>query len=576
MAAALKLRLPPRDQEERKQRDDSDMEIVTAMTSRFQYLISIQRLWAVEWQEIADYTLPRKNSVIIQRIPGSKRTQRLFESTAISARNKFASAIHGGLTSSYLRWFFLATDDPDLNKDQDTAIWLDQVGQSILDDFNRSNFSQEIDEAYIDLTTFASAAIFMEEVEPETKGHFSGFRFKTEQVGTFAWSEGADGRVNCLFRELQMSKAAIKEKWGDIDDSKLGTENKDEMLSVIHGVEPRRDGKTWDSRYFITQSKYLLSDKSFNEFPFLCPRWSKASGETYGRGPTHDAIPDIRSLNKLREMQLRALPKIIDPPLIAVGGDVIGPARLTPGGVSTLRAGADPNSLRPLMSGINLQQAMMSEEELRKGIRDIYHEDEITMQEGPQMTAYEVSQRLALMQMLLGPTLGRIEKEMLHPLISRAFNIKKRAGALPPLPSSMQNAMARKKIGLRVTYDGPVARAQRASDVDGMAKLEQFIEPIIQRDPTSADVLDSDAMIRVAARKIGVDPTIVRDAAKTDKVRQIKAQQNQQQQQQQTAAQGVASAGQMAPLLKVAAKKPDPGSPLANVLQNQQQQPPPQ
>src|ERR1035441_2314918 len=105
-----------------KRDDPRDEEDVSKQLGRFQYLLTTQRLWAVEWQEIANYTLPRKNSILVRRYPGTKRTNLLYDSTAIDARNKFASAIHSGLTSDYVRWFFMATDDPDLNQDQQTAI----------------------------------------------------------------------------------------------------------------------------------------------------------------------------------------------------------------------------------------------------------------------------------------------------------------------------------------------------------------------------------------------------------------------------------------------------------------------
>jgi hypothetical protein len=553
--------------------DPSVQRDVTEQLARFQYLLITQRLWAVEWQEIANYTLPRKNSILVRRYPGTKRTNMLYDSTAIDARNKFASAIHSGLTSDYVRWFFLGTDDPELDQDQQTAIWLDNVGNLLLGDFNRSNFSQEQNEAYIDLTTFASACTFMEEIPQKKRGIFEGFRFRTEQPGQFAWSEGADGMVNVNFREIFMSKAAILEKWKDTPEEKLNVSkgSEDEQMSVIHGVIPDKEHEGSNrSFYILFNGKYQLSEGKFDEFPFLCPRWSKASGETYGRGPTHDALPDIRSLNKLREMELRALPKIIDPPLVAVNGDVIGPARLTPGGVTNVRGSRD--SIGPLMSGIDLRQAGMSAEQLESKIRAIYHESELQYpQDQPQMTATEAAARREMMQQLLGPTLGRLEKEDLHPLISRAFNIRRRANALPPLPPKLLNAVQQGKVELRVRYDGAIARAQRASDVDSITRGFNVCAPIFQGDPEAMTVIDTDETVRQVFRKLGAPPQIVRDKDQTDKVRQVKAQQAAAQQQQQAAAQQAQMAGQAAPALKAAGKAPEPGSPLDQMNQQQQQ-----
>ena len=557
----------------RKASDEQRRTQATQDLQRFQFLLNVQRLWAVEWQEIADYTLPRKNSIIVKRIPGSKRTQRLFESTALNGRNKLANAIHGGLTSSYVRWFFLETDDDELNQDYDTLVWLDQVGRLLLADFNKSNFAQEINEAYIDLVTFASTCTFMEEKDPLRGGRYGGLNFATQQIGTYAWSEGQDGRVNTLFRELFMSRDAVRDKWPDTPEEALKTDpgQSDELVSVIHAVLPQPGGKMWDSRYILTDGKWMLDESKFNEFPFLCMRWSKASGETYGRGPTHDALPDIRSLNKLREMQLRALPKIIDPPLTAVNGDVIGPARLTPGGVTTVRGSRD--AIGPMLSGVDLRQAGMAEDELRRSIKATYQEEIIDFAQqgvGPQMTAFEVAQRRELMQTLMGPTLGRVEREGLSPAITRAFNLRRNANALPPLPASLQMALARKKIGLNISYNGTIARAQRASENDAIGKLTDYIAKVAVFDPAVVDTVDFDEAARASAKNWGAPANIVRDGQQTDKVRTVKAQQAAAQQQAAQAAQAAQSAGAAAPMLKAAGKAPEPGSPL-EAAQNGQQ-----
>jgi len=188
------------------------------------------------------------------------------------------------------------------------------------------------------------------------------------------------------------------------------------------------------------------------------------------------------------------------------------------------------------------------------------------------MTATEVDERREQMQRLLGPTLGRLEKEALHPLISRAFNIMRRAQQLPPLPPALAQAVAGGRVMLRVRYDGPIARAQRASDVLSMQRLIAFAQPVLAVDPAAIDVIDADEMIRAAGRKLGVPPQVMRDKDQTDQVRQVKSEQNAAQQQAQNMAQAAQAAGAAAPLVKAAQKKPEPGSPLEQLGQQGGQQ----
>jgi hypothetical protein len=550
----------------------ADEDDVTRLLKRFAYLLGIQRIWATQWQEIADYVLPRKNSIIVQRIAGTKRTQRLFHSTPLKCRDKLSRAINGALTPSTLRWFYLMMEDAELNKDQATAIWCDAVGDLILGDLNRSNFASEWFEVCTDFVTFANALLFMEEAKAPARGQFGGFQFRAEAIGRYAWSEGADGRVNTIFRELFMSAGAIKEKWPSVPDEIIDREAQtpEQERALIHCVVPNEDGSPgWRSVYCMQQTRYKVDEGKYDDFPFLGIRPTVASGETYGRWITDDAMPDIRSLNKLREMKLRVLPLIVQPPL-SQNGDVVGPARLTPLGLTTVRSGTSRSeAVGPLLppGSLDLRGAEMSEQELETNIRQMYHDDELQLPNGPQMTAEEVRARRDQMLMILGPVVyGRIEREGLHPLIDWCFEKRRKAKALPPMPPALQNALARGNVRLAVRYDGPIARAQRASDVTAITQWMQVAQAIATVEATAAPVLDSmdmDEAIRVTGRKLGVPPSLVRDEAGTAEIRQQRAQEQAAAQKQQQMAQLAESAGKAAPMVKAAGKAPEAQSPLA-------------
>lgn len=555
---------------EREQDED-----IATLSRRFAYLLGIQRIWATNWQENADYVLPRKNSITTQRTPGSKRTQRLFDSTALECRDKLSRAINGSLAPSTMRWIYILTTDAELNKDQQTAVWCDQVGNLFLDDLNAANFYSEWGEVCTDIVTFANALLFMEEL-PAPKPHvFGGFQFRTEQIGRYAWAEGKDGRVNTVFRELFMSAEAIHDEWPDCPDDKINlASTPDKLCSVIHCVIPNRDSKGWRSVHFLNQSQYKLEEGKFDDFPFLGIRPTVASGETYGRWITDDAMPDIRSVNKLAEMGLRVLPLIVQPPL-SQNGDVVGPPRLVPLGLTTVR-GNRAEAVGPLLppGSLDLRQGNLSAERLEAKIRAIYHDAELQLPNGPQMTAEEVRARRDQMLMILGPVVyGRIKDEGLDRLIDFMFEKRRKANALPPLPPALQQATARGKVRLVARYDGPIARAQRASDVNAMSQWNDFATRVGTGEQTGGpayDVIDTDEMIRDAGRKLGVPPQVIRDADGTDKVRQVKAQQAQAAQQAQQQAQMAESAGKAAPMVKAAGNAPAPGSPLAQLAGGQQ------
>jgi len=560
--------------------DGAEEADIATLLKRFAYLLGIQRIWATQWQEIADYVLPRKNSIIVQRIAGTKRTQRLFDAAALEARDKLSRAINGALMPSTMRWLYLAFEQRELNRDQASAMWCDEVGETLLTDLDRSNFYGENGEVCTDFVTFANALMFAEEKGPSRPREFGGFQFKTEAIGRYAWSQGKDGGVNAVFRELTMSAQAIKDKWKSTPDEIIDKEaaTPEQERAVIHCVVPNEDDAPgWRSTYLLLQSRYKLAEGKYDDFPFFGVRPTVNSGETYGRWITDDAMPDIRSLNKLAEMGLRVLPLIVQPPLSQTG-DVVGPARLVPLGLTTVRAGTPRSeAVGPLLppGSLDLRQANMSAEKLEARIRAIYHDAELQLPNGPQMTAEEVRARRDQMLMILGPVVyGRIKTDYLDKLVHFMFKKRLKANALPPLPPALQMAVGRGNVRLVVRYDGPIARAQRASDVTAISQLYDFAQKIATVEATAApviDTIDSDQAMRVAGRKLGVDPSIIRDENGTAQVRQQKAQQQAAEQQAAQQAQMADSAGKAAPMLKAAGKAPEPNSPLANLASGGQQ-----
>ena len=560
--------------------DGAEEADIATLLKRFAYLLGIQRIWATQWQEIADYVLPRKNSIIVQRIAGTKRTQRLFDAAALEARDKLSRAINGALMPSTMRWLYLAFEQRELNRDQASAMWCDEVGETLLTDLDRSNFYGENGEVCTDFVTFANALMFAEEKGPSRPREFGGFQFKTEAIGRYAWSQGKDGGVNAVFRELTMSAQAIKDKWKSTPDEIIDKEaaTPEQERAVIHCVVPNEDDAPgWRSTYLLLQSRYKLAEGKYDDFPFFGVRPTVSSGETYGRWITDDAMPDIRSLNKLAEMGLRVLPLIVQPPLSQTG-DVVGPARLVPLGLTTVRAGTPRSeAVGPLLppGSLDLRQANMSAEKLEARIRAIYHDAELQLPNGPQMTAEEVRARRDQMLMILGPVVyGRIKTDYLDKLVHFMFKKRLKANALPPLPPALQMAVGRGNVRLVVRYDGPIARAQRASDVTAISQLYDFAQKIATVEATAApviDTIDSDQAMRVAGRKLGVDPSIIRDENGTAQVRQQKAQQQAAEQQAAQQAQMADSAGKAAPMVKAAGKAPEPNSPLANLASGGQQ-----
>ena len=491
--------------------------------------------WESHWQEILDYVMPRKAEITFLRSRGEKRTEVLFDSTAITANNLLAASLQGTLTSPSLPWFSLKLRDDDANKVRDIQIWLEDTARRMYAVFNESNFNTEVHEMYLDLCSVGTSAIFVEEAN---EGFIQGgLHFNTLHIAEYFIQENSTGRVDTLYRKYKMTARQAVQEFGE---DNVGTKIKealkakpDTQFNFIHAVEPTTDyeratGKAktklpFHSCHVCFEDKMVVRTGGYNEFPYLEPRWSKATGEIFGRSPSYNALPDIKTLNKAVEIGLKAWAKAIDPPLLVTDDGVIGRVRMTPAGITVVRS---DTAIKPLQIGSNWQITDLKENQLRTAIRQAYYSDQLQLQEGPQMTATEVQVRYELMQRLLGPTLGRFQTEFLNPLIERVFGIMMRADALMPRPEAMSG------MNMDIEYVGPLARSQRMEEAIAVERLYQLAMQVVQVDPTVMDVINHEQAIRMRATLLGVPKTVLRGEDEVAEIREQRAAAQQQAQEQ--------------------------------------------
>ena len=482
--------------------------------------------WESHWQEILDYVMPRKAEITFLRSRGEKRTEVLFDSTAITANNLLAASLQGTLTSPSLPWFSLKLRDDDANKVRDIQIWLEDTARRMYAVFNESNFNTEVHEMYLDLCSVGTSAIFVEEAN---EGFLQGgLHFNTLHIAEYFIQENSTGRVDTLYRKYKMTARQAVQEFGE---DNVGTKIKealkakpDTQFNFIHAVEPTADyeratGKAktklpFHSCHVCFEDKMVVRTGGYNEFPYLVPRWSKATGEIFGRSPSYNALPDIKTLNKAVEIGLKAWAKAIDPPLLVTDDGVIGRVRMTPAGITVVRS---DTAIKPLQIGSNWQITDLKENQLRTAIRQAYYSDQLQLQEGPQMTATEVQVRYELMQRLLGPTLGRFQTEFLNPLIERVFGIMMRADALMPRPEAMSG------MNMDIEYVGPLARSQRMEEAIAVERLYQLAMQVVQVDPTVMDVINHEQAIRMRATLLGVPKTVLRGEDEVAEIREERA-----------------------------------------------------
>lgn len=508
-------------------------------------------------QEIADYIVPNKAVVTKQVVPGAELTERLWHSVGVHANNLLAASMAGALTSAAVRWFSLKFRNQRLNEYPAGMRWLQECEERIYLALRQSNFNAESGEMYIDMG-LGTGALFMKERSKQVPG-FNGLFFKGVPPGSYVIAENAEGDVNRLTRRLRWTGWQITEQFPRAtlpDDIKEVITNKPETThDVLHAVYPRtntnpkrRDAlhMPFASCYVLKKTKTLLDEGGEQEFPYAVPRWAVTTGEVWGRGPGHTALPDMRTLNGIVEKTLNAASKAIDPPGLVNSDATIAELDMRSGSQNVVDGDPD-HAWRALESGSNVQLGELKLAEYREAIRQMFFWDQLNLPGDRAMTLGEVERRLELMRRVLGPTLGRFEHEFLNMLLNRVYNLMLRARALPPPPREIAGA------NLDVEYEGPLARSQKMARVAGFEQFMTLLTPLqpfpalyehamenVNLDEAVRDLLD--ITTGVSSYKVDIEE---RDARRAQKA-QAQAQQAQLEQM----ATGAEAAGKAAPMLK--------------------------
>ena len=525
-------------------------DLTKKLLSRFDRLKSQRQTWETHWQEVADYMMPRKADVTKQRARGDKRTEMIFDSSPLQAVELLAASLHGMLTNPSTPWFTLKFKNEDINSEEEAKLWLESATETMYTAFNSSNFQQEIFELYHDLITFGTSCMYIQEDDREV------LKFSTRHVKEIYIAEDDKGRIDTVYRKFNLSARAVVQAFSfdnKISPDVLTLSQKDpyQDVELLHAVYPRADfnpnlkdqeNMPFESVYIEMKTGNELSVSGFQEFPFVVPRYLKASHEIYGRSPAMTALPDVKMLNEMSKTTIKAAQKQVDPPLLVPDDGFLLPVRTVPGGLNFYRSGTR-DRIEPLNIGANNPLGLNMEQQRRDSIREVFYVNQLQLQQGPQMTATEVIQRNEEKMRLLGPVLGRLQSELLKPLIDRTFSILLRREQFVPAPEFLSDQ------DIEIEYVSPLAKAQKSSELSSITRAIEILGSLANVAPVF-DYINFDALVKHVANIVGVPQKILKPQSQVNAEREEQAAQAEQQQQMAQMQQVAQAGGDIAPLAK--------------------------
>jgi len=536
--------------------------------------------WLEYFQILGEYVSQQKLGFTAKQSEGSMLNENLFDSTGVDACTKSSAALIGMLWRSGSK-SFQAQPPRKLKASNDVKKYFEFFNETMraaLDD-PKAGFANAYSEYMADELCFGTAGLG---VWPGTESDLSFEAWGVDEMGI---SHGRDGQLLEISREYCWELRKIIDTYGlenlspNLQERAKNPHTLGEKFSIIHFIDRRRDLKAGNlsnlnmpirSVHVERDTKHEILESGFPEMPVEVGFHKKLRGETYGRSPAMNALPDILELNALRESRMYAIEMQLEPPTAMYSDSILGNAKLdmSPRATNIFKASAKLKGgppVFPLYDGGNIREADKAIEEIKANINSAFMLDRlIDFNNQTEMTLGEVQFRAQLRGESLGEVFSR-QNLVLQNITERATSIMYRAGKLGLIEGSIEHRIAMSKgeepviipdeiakliLGGKEFYEikflSPAARMMEAEEANGIRRTYQDALMIAQAEG-NVDVLDGlegDKAIEILSRNNGAPPEILAARDKIEAIRQQRAQIMEQQAQAQQAAQEVAIAAE--------------------------------
>tara|TARA_R110000823_G_scaffold99584_1_gene214936 strand:+ start:12559 stop:14100 length:1542 start_codon:yes stop_codon:yes gene_type:complete len=489
---------------------------VTTMLKAFDRSYSERSNWVEKWDECYNLAMPGRIG-FYDSAEGQTINEEIFDSTAVTSVAEFASRMQAGMTPAFGKWFeFAAGSAVPEDQRSDVDEQLQVVAEYVWETLNQSNFNQEIHESYLDLAV-GTAVLAIEEGDAITPIRFTSI--PQQQV---VLSNGPFGTPDKVYRFRSLSMEDILVIW---PKAKISAENKSKgekdpahKFPIVECVRRDWEYRTTERYEFMVAIKDpedLIFEGEFKgsgSNPMLPFRWSKASGETYGRGPLFNSLPDIKTLNAVVELGLENLAMAVTGMWQADDDGVINPDTIQLIAGTIIPRSPNSRGLEPLNPPGNFEAAQFILKEMRFNVQKaLFNQTLGAPNAGTPASATEINERMADLSRTIGSAFGRLHTEMATPTLKRVVHILQKQGKIDiPIVDGKQ---------VKIVNVSPLAQAQHNEDVARVARWLQLLNGGFGPQMTNTVVKASETAV-YAGQKIGVPEKLIRDAGEAEALQQ--------------------------------------------------------
>lgn len=493
-------------------------------------------------QEIAEQFYPERADFTLRREVGEEFADHLMTGYPVLVRRDLADQLGTMLRPAGQPWFKVALDDPE-REDHDAKAWLEaatRIQRRAMYD-PAAMLGRATKEGDNDYATFGQCALSSEIVWDDESEGGPHLLHRSWHLRDMAWQETRYGKIGNRFRRWRvpardlaalfpgrvhagvdrLAKTPGRKAFTEVDCLHMIVER--DMYDEERKTANRRP---WWSVYWDATNRHVIEAVPTWSPHYVIPRWQTVSGSQYAHSPaTIIGLPDARLIQAMTRTLLEVGEKIANPPLVAVDEVVRSDMQVFPGGVTWVDRDYDERlgeALRPITLdargvpiGIDMQR------DARQLLWTVFYLNKLALpQRAPEMTAYEIGQRVQEYIRGALPIFEPMEADYNGQLCELDFDLLRRAGAFGSpreMPPSLQ--------GARVSFSfmSPLHDAIEAQKTQRFLQAGALIAQAAQLDPSSTALLDVGVALRDALDGAGIPTKWTRSQADVDQAQAAQA-----------------------------------------------------
>jgi hypothetical protein len=372
-------------------------------------------------------------------------------------------------------------------------------------------FTRATKEGDHDFATFGQAVLSV-----RLNKQANALLYRCWHIRDVVWMENEDGEICLIARKWkptcrdmmrlfvgknhqQMSQKAEKAPFEEVECYHIIVE-----ADLFDGDAKGRP--YWSIYYDATHDHQIEAVPVWNK-EYVIPRWQTVSGSQYAFSPaTIVALPDARLIQSMTYTLLEAGEKITNPPLIATIDAIKSDISVFAGGVTWVDNEYDEKmgeALHPITQdargmpiGIDMQR------DAREMLMRCFFLNKLNLpQRAPEMTAYEVGQRIQQYIRDAMPIFEPMEADYNGQLCEMTFDIMMRAGAFGSpydMPESLRGA------DIEFHFESPLHDAIEMQKGQKFLEMSSIIAQAVQLDQSVAALPDAKTAVRDVLEGIDV------------------------------------------------------------------------